>query len=146
EIPGLIEGASEDRGGGRALLGVLRNADAIVYCQGAAAPGDALAAVRGEVAIAGIELPAILAATKVDDAEPADIARLAGGFPGLELIPVSILDDASLGLLKDAIWRMTGLLRVYLRHAASIDDEPMAMPAGASTLDVAPAVHKNLAA
>ena len=27
EIPGLIEGASEDRGGGRALLGVLRGAE-----------------------------------------------------------------------------------------------------------------------
>src|SRR5918992_5117898 len=38
EIPGLIEGASEDRGGGRALLGVLRSADAIVYC--ARADGD----------------------------------------------------------------------------------------------------------
>ena len=33
EIPGLIEGATEDRGGGRALLGVLRGADAIVLCQ-----------------------------------------------------------------------------------------------------------------
>ena len=32
EIPGLIEGATEDRGGGRALLGVLRSADAIVLC------------------------------------------------------------------------------------------------------------------
>ena len=32
EIPGLIEGAAEDRGGGRALLGVLRNADAILWC------------------------------------------------------------------------------------------------------------------
>ena len=38
EIPGLIEGANEDRGGGRALLGVLRSADAIVYC--ARADGD----------------------------------------------------------------------------------------------------------
>src|SRR5688572_4231235 len=38
EIPGLIEGATEDRGGGRALLGVLRNAEAIVYCHEAAAP------------------------------------------------------------------------------------------------------------
>src|ERR1700755_95745 len=28
EIPGLISGAAEDRGGGRALLGVLRGADA----------------------------------------------------------------------------------------------------------------------
>ena len=32
EIPGLISGASDDRGGGRPLLGVLRSADAIVYC------------------------------------------------------------------------------------------------------------------
>jgi len=32
EIPGLLAGASDDRGGGRALLGVLRSADAIVYC------------------------------------------------------------------------------------------------------------------
>jgi hypothetical protein len=33
EIPGLIEGAADDRGGGRALLGVLRNADAILFCR-----------------------------------------------------------------------------------------------------------------
>src|SRR5204863_8229521 len=38
EIPGLIEGAGEDRGGGRALLGVLRNADAIVFCHDASRP------------------------------------------------------------------------------------------------------------
>src|ERR671915_257275 len=33
EIPGLIGGASTNRGGGRALLSVLRGADAIVLCQ-----------------------------------------------------------------------------------------------------------------
>src|SRR5438067_5676886 len=33
EIPGLLEGAAENRGGGRPLLGVLRGADAIVFCQ-----------------------------------------------------------------------------------------------------------------
>src|SRR5205809_7308502 len=42
EIPGLIEGATEDRGGGRALLGVLRGADAIVLCHDATAPLEAL--------------------------------------------------------------------------------------------------------
>src|SRR5919205_4059296 len=58
EIPGLIEGASEDRGGGRALLGVLRAADAIVYCQDVRADPTVLAEVRAEVEAAGIDLPA----------------------------------------------------------------------------------------
>ena len=43
EIPGLIEGAADDRGGGRALLGVLRSADAIVYCARAGADPAELA-------------------------------------------------------------------------------------------------------
>ncbi len=55
EIPGLIEGAAEDRGGGRALLGVLRGADAIVYCAAADRPLDELEVVRAEVAAAGID-------------------------------------------------------------------------------------------
>ncbi len=49
EIPGLIEGAADDRGGGRALLGVLRSADAIVYCCRADADPAELAVVRDEV-------------------------------------------------------------------------------------------------
>src|SRR3954449_8322671 len=61
EIPGLIEGASEDRGGGRALLGVLRGADAMVLCQDASAPLDGLAAVRAELAAAGMERRAVVA-------------------------------------------------------------------------------------
>src|SRR5437763_16357750 len=67
EIPGLIEGASEDRGGGRALLGVLRGADAIVYCHACGSPLDELETVRAEVEAADIEKPAILAATKADE-------------------------------------------------------------------------------
>ena len=58
EIPGLIEGAAEDRGGGRALLGVLRNADAILLCHACNRPPDGARDDPAEVAAAGIELPA----------------------------------------------------------------------------------------
>src|SRR5687767_2399639 len=74
EIPGLIEGAAEGRGGGRALLGVLRSADAIVYCARADADPSELAAVRAEVAAAGIDKPAVVAATRFDEAEPGALA------------------------------------------------------------------------
>src|SRR5436309_4214161 len=63
EIPGLIEGAAADRGGGRALLGVLRGADAIVLCHDAARSQD-LDTIRGELARAQIGLPLLPVATK----------------------------------------------------------------------------------
>ena len=68
EIPGFLSGAAEGRGGGRALLGVLRGADAMVYCVDVRGPYDALQDVRNEVALAGIDLPSMLAATKMDEA------------------------------------------------------------------------------
>ncbi|MGH2588228.1 MAG: GTPase [Dehalococcoidia bacterium] len=145
EIPGLIEGANDDRGGGRALLGVLRGADAIVYCQDVTAPIDALSAVRAEVAAAGIDRPALLAATKVDEVGPDAVVRLQAAVPNLPVIGVSVLDDDSLAAFKEALWRMTGLIRVYLRRNGSVDEEPLALEEGATALEVARAIHKDLA-
>ena len=146
EIPGLIEGASEDRGGGRALLGVLRSVDAIVYCSRATGDPAELAMVKAEVDAAGIEKPGFLAATRADDAGQAALERLARAFPDLTVVPVSILDDASLDAFRDAAWRLTGLLRVRLRNNGSIEPEPVALRPGASVTDVALSVHQELAA
>jgi len=146
EIPGLIAGASEDRGGGRALLGVLRGADAIVYCQDVTAPPEALAAVRAEVAAAGIDRPSLLAITKVDEADERALAALRAAAPELPVIGVSIIDDESLAAFKTAVWRLTGLIRVYLRHNGRAEEEPLALPSGATVADVACAIHKDLAA
>lgn len=146
EIPGLITGAAEDRGGGRALLGVLRSADAIVYCCRATGGRAELEAVLAEVEAAGIDRPAILAATRADEADPTQIDILRKAFPNLEVIPVSILDESSLDDLRESLWRLTARLRVYLRNAGKVDDEPLALPHGASVADVADAVHHELGA
>src|SRR4029453_4226956 len=81
EIPGLIGGASEDRGGGRALLGVLRSADAIAYCGRVGADPEELRTVVAEVAAAGIEKPSFIAATRADEAPAEAIDELAVAFP-----------------------------------------------------------------
>src|SRR3954451_13845838 len=133
EIPGLIEGANEDRGGGRALLGVLRNADAVVFCHAADRPPAELDVVRREVAAAGIELPAIVAATKADEAQPF-------AHPELPVVPVSVLDDESLVLFREELWALPGLLRVHLRDGG----DPVALRPPATVADVAGTIHHEL--
>ncbi|HJQ74272.1 MAG TPA: GTPase [Gaiellaceae bacterium] len=133
EIPGLIEGAAEDRGGGRALLGVLRNADAILFCHACDRPLEELETIRDEVAAAGIDLPALLAATKCDEASPPT-------HPELRVLPVSVLDDASLERLRAELWAMTGLVRVHLRDGG----DPVALVPPATVLDVAGTIHHEL--
>jgi len=133
EIPGLLEGAADDRGGGRALLGVLRNADAILWCHACDRPLEELETIRGEVAAAGIELPWLLAATKCDEAPPPK-------HPELRVLPVSVLDDASLDRLREELWAMTGLVRVHLRDGG----DPVALQPPATVLDVADTIHHEL--
>src|SRR5919199_1506304 len=139
EIPGLIEGASAGRGGARPLLGVLRGADAILFCHDAGAPVDELRALMDELTEAGIELPAAIAATKSDEA---DGATVRAAFPELRVVEVSVLDDASVERLRETIWKLTGLIRVFLRD----HEHPIALHPNATVADVADGIHHDLGA
>ena len=144
EIPGLIAGANEDRGGGRALLGVLRGADAMVVCQDAAAPLDGLDVLRSELDEAGIEMPWLLAATKVDEAPPGALDALRDRVGDTEVVPVSALDDESLDALRQAIFEMSGLVRIFLCRDGETDPDPLAMEPPVTVNDVAAAIHREL--
>jgi hypothetical protein len=140
EIPGLIEGAGEGRGGGRSLLGVLRGADAILFCHDATAPLDALTTVMDEVHAAGIAAPAALAVTKVDELGPEALEPVRAAFPDLAVVPVSVLDDDSLDRLREVLFGLTGLVRVYLRD----DEDPVALRPPVTVRDVADSIHHEL--
>jgi small GTP-binding protein len=146
EIPGLIGGAGEDRGGGRALLGVLRTVDAIVYCCRAGADPGELRTVLAEVEAAGIDKPAILAATRADEADAHALGRLSADFPNLPVVRVSVLDEGSLEAFRIAVWALTGLIRVRLRKDGVVHPDPVALEPGATVAEVADWVHHDLGA
>ncbi len=144
EIPGLIEGASSGRGGGRALLGVLRHADAMVLCHDSRRSPKDFLAIRREIDETGIHLPCLVAATRSDEATDQDVAALRQVLAGFEFIPVSVLDDESLDHLRAGIWRLTGLMRVYLRKDGGDKEPPVAFRPPVRVLDVAHAIHHDL--
>ena len=145
EIPGLIEGAAADRGGGRALLGVLRGADAIVLCHAAPEPVATLEVIRRELAAAGIEKRTLVAVTKLDEADASRVDELARATD-LTAVGVSVLDDASLDDLRAGIWNLTGLIRVFLQAPDGSDAEAQALVPGATVVDAARTIHHDLAA
>jgi ribosome-interacting GTPase 1 len=118
----------------------------MVLCHALTAPPSALDVVRGELAEAGIELPTVVAATKSDDAAPGAVAHLAAAVAPLPLVEVSVLDDESLARLRDAVWELTGLSRVYLRTGGRTDPDPVALPPPVTVADVADSIHHDLAA
>jgi small GTP-binding protein len=139
EIPGLIEGAAEDRGGGRALLGVVRSADAIVLCQAATTYPADLDLLRAELDAAGIDLPTLVVITRVDEAPE-------GFVVPDDAVAVSVLDDESLDRFREAVWSLTGLIRVHLCKDGVIEGDPTTLEPPATVLDVARAIHNDLAA
>ena len=127
--PGLIEGANEDRGGGRALLGVLRSADAIVYCaragaDPAGAPGRPATRSRRRASTSRRSSPRPGRTRRPPDA----VDGLRGRVPrprGGRRSRSSTRPRST--RFRDAVWRLTGLIRVHLRANGSTDDEPLAL-------------------
>jgi uncharacterized protein len=75
-----------------------------------------------------------------------ELARLRAAFGDLEMAAVSIIDPESLLALRQAIWRLTGLIRVHLRANGTTADEPLALHEGATVAEVAEWVHSELGA
>ena len=142
EIPGLIAGAGEDRGGGRALLGVLRGADAIVFCHdasrrpGRAGERDGGGARRGHRAALD---PGGHEGGRGGRGSPRALRTL-----GLEIVPVSVLDDESVEAFRAALWRLTGLIRIFLRKHGEDVSEAVALRPPATVADAARSVHHQL--
>ena len=98
--------------------------------------------------MSAVDDPTTFGRTRLSFASEADIDQLRAAFQGLQVLPVSVLDEASLEAFCSAVWALTGLIRVHLRKQgiAEPEPEPLAMARGSTVADVADAVHHDLGA
>jgi len=153
---------SEHMPGG--LFGTIRMADVIAIVIDAA--GNALEEidmVLGVLTERGLELrsaprdeldaenpdqrSAIIVATKADLAGPDDIAalrELAGDR--LEIWPVSATTGEGLDALRERLWQLLAVIRVYTKCPGKKADvgDPFTLPVGATLEDLAAGIHREL--
>lgn len=147
EIPGLIEGALQGRGGGRELLACARNSDGLIYLLPLEPDGLAnLTVVMQESAgLIGEQRPLIVC-SKRDLPGADEIYQLACcQLVDLPLLPISSSTGEGLEELRQAIWQMSGLMRVWPRQAGGTALQPFILPVGSTLEDFARTVHQQLA-
>ena len=92
-------------------------------------------------------LPTLMVANKGDIEDADDILEFVKDEWGNEfpIIKVSVNDDDSLNQLKEQVFKMLRVVRVYSKSPGKKADmkEPFILPEGASVLDFAEKVHKD---
>jgi small GTP-binding protein len=118
DLPGLLAGAHDGRGQGRAVLGAMRAADAIVLVVALTTEGvEDAHTVRAELQSAGLSQPLGLVATKGDLPEAEPVWRALRADAGIPLTAAcSVHDGTGLNAVRTLLWTLTGLLRVYVKR------------------------------
>jgi small GTP-binding protein len=147
EIPGLIEGASEGKGNGRALISVIRNADGIILMTDIAKSSESLKTVISELKKSGISTDkALVICNKIDLAAEDKISEFKKEFEGHNIIPVSVNASINLDILKQEIWKLTGMIKAYSKPAGKEKQfPPLALKKGSNVMDFVTEIHKDFA-
>lgn len=83
---------------------------------------------------------------KTDIAKPEEVKRvvkLIKARYNLATLPISVKAHSNLEKLKQAVWDISGLMRVFT--VTSPDRDPLVVPQGSSIIDVATRIHKDFA-
>jgi small GTP-binding protein len=88
--------------------------------------------------------PAIVAINKCDSISP-NVTELEKKYRGFRFIPVSVSKGMNLNTLKDRIFDIAGVIRVYTKPVDGEADmsRPLAIRAGSTVLDIARTIHKD---
>lgn len=139
DLPGLIEGATEDAGGGKRLIGIVKNTDGILFMIDLTKDYSRAEKVYNELVKAKIDKPIIFIGNKIDSPlAKNNIIKLKKKFK--DIIFLSTLTGEGISDLKKRIWENSNLIRIYTEKT----EEPMILEKGSSVEDLVKSIHKDL--
>jgi len=141
DLPGLLEGAVDDVGGGRRLIGLVKTADGILLMHDLSAPINETDKLVTELKKAQIEKLTIVIGNKIDLAGAREnFEKLKQRFSDCPVIGISTITGEGLEDLKKKLWELSKLIRVYLKD----DEEPMILKKESTVQDLLEKIHKDL--
>ncbi len=141
DLPGLVEGATEDTGGGKRLIGIVKNTDGILLMHDLSKPLKEIDKVLGELIKAEIKKPMIIIGNKIDlDNGKKELNKLKKKFPGKTVIGLSNLTKKGINELKKELWKKSGLIRAYPKGK----EIPIILEKNSTVHDFVGKIHKSL--
>lgn len=145
EIPGLVEGAKEGRGKGRALISAAMAADFIILLHSLETGAEDLRRVLNELGEKGIAKIAMMVCNK-SDLPQADnnLSLIKRAFPNYQILAISTAKKLGLDNLKNEIWKLLKLMRVFSKDQDDVvAGKPFLLPVGSAIKDFCENMHSE---
>jgi uncharacterized protein len=141
DLPGLLPGAVDDIGGGKRLIGIVKQADGIILMHDLSKDISEVLKIQDELVKARINQKLLVVGNKVDtfNAEK-NLLKLKEYFPDNKVLGISVINNFGLNKLKSEIWKTSNLIRVYPKNT----ELPLVLEKCATVKDFVEKVHTSL--
>jgi small GTP-binding protein len=142
DLPGLLEGAVDDVGGGKRLIAIVKSADGVILMHDLSKPIEDTEKIVRELNRAAINKPMIVIGSKIDLlATRESLCTLEQRFKDSVVIGLSIITGEGITKLKEELWAISGLIRAYTDGQS----KPFILEAGSTVADLVSKIHSDLA-
>jgi small GTP-binding protein len=147
DLPGIIEGAAQDKGMGKRILAVVRSSNGIIVLSDLSKPLEETEQIFGEIKKSGLLMEKtgkiILVGNKSELPEAKQkFEELKTKYSNFPSVAISAMNQTNFEELKQKLWETTGLIYVFSKNDL---EKPLALKKDSTVIDFARKIHKELA-
>lgn len=143
DLPGLLSGATEDVGGGKRLIGIVKSCDGVILMHDLSKPIKELLKIINELKKAKINKPMIIIGNKVDiDGSRERLKELKQEHKNNIVIGLSTITSEGIDKLKAELWNISKLIRIHPKRDK--DNKATILKRDSTVEDFVKSIHKDL--